>query len=226
MAAEQSGDFYKGAYPSYQYSQNTTTTRPPNEEKSNRRLVCFKFSLSPSHILSQYHRRTGNCAKISDTNHSQIIPSDVVCVFFFVELETCSSCEIWSLVFNENKKIQLYKFIFNANLLLYFYSRMFRVHHVAVVYYVQIVKLLKRRCGVVTKLVNQSAMHAASTISCTVSIGRSLWRKIQFKWVKNSLSEFLKSETFERFYLEAFNSFSIDKLFKCFFFECVSWVSS
>lgn len=41
MAAEQSGDFYKGAYSSYQFNQNTTTPRT-TEEKTNRRLVCLK----------------------------------------------------------------------------------------------------------------------------------------------------------------------------------------
>lgn len=98
----------------------------------------------------------------------------------------------------------------------------FRVHHDATVCYAQIAKPLKLPCGDEIKLVNQSAMHAGSTTSCTTSIDRLLWKKTPFKWVELFECFFAlksgKKNIWKVFFFKAFDAFWSGKLLRCFLF--------
>lgn len=206
MAAEQTGDFYKGAYPSYPYNQNTPTTRP-TEEKSNRRLVCFKFNSNPSRKF-----------------HPKFWKKKKVCVLSWKHVQPH---EIWSLVFFFFLLLDWNMFVEMRFLILscFFPNDIFRVHLDAMVCYAQIVKPLKHHCGVAIKSVNQSAMHADFTTSYTTSTDRLPWRKTPYKWVNLLSHSQTQCNTFEGFSLKASWSFKLWKQFKWLLSCCIGfWI--
>lgn len=88
----------------------------------------------------------------------------------------------------------------------------------------QIAKRLRHHCGVAINTGSPFAMHAVYTTNCTMLIGRRLWKKIPFKWVKTNiaLSHFLNKNICGKMHLKGFlgssRSFRVEIASIVFFF--------